>query len=187
MQRNIKLRNKSHHITILALLFWVWKPLKNPKMEKTGATVRYRFYYEKIWNFYNIANSPKPGECSYTAESMGKTPAKTLAPSCKSVWPSCTVSHVRIRMVVQLYNYCMESVPSLRQLYGIYTVLYDLPLQLLLVDLCGIYPIWKLCDLVSRSSIFPSKSSILFSLPVCIMSLLEYKCVCPLNQLTYLI
>ena len=34
MQRNIKLRNKSHHITILTLLFWVWKPLEKPKMVK---------------------------------------------------------------------------------------------------------------------------------------------------------
>ena len=35
MQRNIKLRNKSqHHITILTLLFWVWKPSEKPKMEK---------------------------------------------------------------------------------------------------------------------------------------------------------
>ena len=29
MQQNIKLRNKSqHHITIMTLLFWVWKHLK---------------------------------------------------------------------------------------------------------------------------------------------------------------
>ena len=35
MQRNIKLRNKSqHHITILTLLFWVWKPSEKPKMGK---------------------------------------------------------------------------------------------------------------------------------------------------------
>ena len=35
---------------------------------KTGAIVRCRFYYEKIWSAYNIANSPKPGEWSYTAK-----------------------------------------------------------------------------------------------------------------------
>ena len=35
MQQNIKLRNKSqHHITLLKLLFWVWKPPKKPKMGK---------------------------------------------------------------------------------------------------------------------------------------------------------
>ena len=35
MQWNIKLRNKSQHqITILTLLFWVWKPPKKPKMGK---------------------------------------------------------------------------------------------------------------------------------------------------------
>ena len=38
---------------------------------KTGAAIRYRFYYEKIWNVTITANSPKPGECSYTAESLG--------------------------------------------------------------------------------------------------------------------
>ena len=43
---------------------------------KTGAIVRYRFYYEKIWSVYNSANSPKPGECTYMAESLGKTPTK---------------------------------------------------------------------------------------------------------------
>ena len=47
---------------------------------KIGATVRYRFYDEKIWSIYNTANSPKPGECSYTAESLGKTPAKPQHP-----------------------------------------------------------------------------------------------------------
>ena len=35
MQRNIKLRNNSqHHITILTLLFWVWKPPEKPKSGK---------------------------------------------------------------------------------------------------------------------------------------------------------
>ena len=35
MQRNIKPRNKTqHHITILTLLFLVWKPLEKPKMGK---------------------------------------------------------------------------------------------------------------------------------------------------------
>ena len=47
---------------------------------KTGAAVRYRFYYEKIWSVYNIANSPKLGECSYTEESLGKTRAKPQHP-----------------------------------------------------------------------------------------------------------
>ena len=77
MQQNIKLRNKSqHHITILTLLFCVWKPQKKTQDGKTGAAVRYRFYYEKIWNVTITTNSPKPGECSYTTESLGKPPAK---------------------------------------------------------------------------------------------------------------
>ena len=51
-----------------------------PQDRKTGATVRYRFYYEKIWSVYNTTNSPKPGECSYTTESVRKTPAKPQDP-----------------------------------------------------------------------------------------------------------
>ena len=47
---------------------------------KVGATVRYRFYYEKLWNFYNTANSPKLGECSYTTESLDKPLAKPQHP-----------------------------------------------------------------------------------------------------------
>ena len=47
---------------------------------KTGAIVIYRFYIHKIWNITITANSHKPGECSYTAESLGKTPAKPQHP-----------------------------------------------------------------------------------------------------------
>ena len=47
---------------------------------KTNAVVRYRFCYEKIWSIYNNANSPKPSECSYTVESLGKSPAKPQHP-----------------------------------------------------------------------------------------------------------
>ena len=47
---------------------------------KTGAIVRYRFYYEKIWSIYNTTNSPKPSECSYMEKSLGKTPAKPQHP-----------------------------------------------------------------------------------------------------------
>ena len=46
---------------------------KNTQDGKTGATVRYRFYYEKIWNITFTTNSPKPGECRYTEESLGKS------------------------------------------------------------------------------------------------------------------
>ena len=47
---------------------------------KTGATVRYRFYYEKIWNITITANSPKPGECNYSAGTLDETLAKPLHP-----------------------------------------------------------------------------------------------------------
>ena len=47
---------------------------------KTDKADKYRFYYDKIWSVYNTANSPKPGECNYTEESLGKTPAKPQHP-----------------------------------------------------------------------------------------------------------
>ena len=81
MQRTI---NTEKHITTIT-------PIKTPiflGMEtpgktqdgKIGAAFRYRFYYEKIWSVCNIENSSKPGKCSYTAESLGKTPAKPRHP-----------------------------------------------------------------------------------------------------------
>ena len=77
MQRNIKLRNKSqHHITIITQLFWVWKPQDG----KTGAAIRYRFYYEKIWNFYNHCKFTQTWQMQYPAESLGKIPAKPQHP-----------------------------------------------------------------------------------------------------------
>ena len=88
------LRNKSqHHITILTLLFWVWKPLKKPKMGKTGAAVRYRFYYEKIGNITITTNSLNPGEHSNLTESLGKSQQNPSNPvhECTT---SCTVSHM---------------------------------------------------------------------------------------------
>ena len=56
--------------------------------EKIGATVRYRFYYEKIWSVYNTGNSPKPSECSYTAESPGKNPTKPQHPPARVYDPA---------------------------------------------------------------------------------------------------
>ena len=65
MQQNIKLRNKSqHHITILTLLFWVWKPLEKPKMGKSVQQSDIDFIMRKYGTFTITANSPKPGECS---------------------------------------------------------------------------------------------------------------------------
>ena len=65
MQRNIKLRNKSqHHITILTLLFWVWKPSEKPKVGKPMHQSDIDFIMTKYGTFTITANSPKPGECS---------------------------------------------------------------------------------------------------------------------------
>ena len=65
MQRNIRLRNNSqHHITILTLLFWVWKPPENPKMEKPMQQTDIYFIMRKYGTSTITANSPKPSECS---------------------------------------------------------------------------------------------------------------------------
>ena len=55
---------------------------------ETDAAVKYRFYYEKIWNVTITANSPKPGECSYTAKSLDKPPAKPQHPLTRVCNPS---------------------------------------------------------------------------------------------------
>ena len=48
------LRNKAqHHITILTLLFWVYKPPEKPKMGKTVQQSDMYFIIERIWKFYN--------------------------------------------------------------------------------------------------------------------------------------
>ena len=48
MQQNIKLRNKIHHITILTLLFWVWKPPEKPKMGKPVQQADIDFIMRKL-------------------------------------------------------------------------------------------------------------------------------------------
>ena len=80
MQQNIKLRNKSqHHITILTLLFWVWKPPEKPKMEKPVQQLDIDFIMRKYGTFTITVNSPKPGGCS-TRENHWHIPAKPQHP-----------------------------------------------------------------------------------------------------------
>ena len=40
---------------------------------KIGAIVRYRFYYEKIWNFYNHCKFTQAWKMQYPTESLGKS------------------------------------------------------------------------------------------------------------------
>ena len=65
MQRNIKLRNKSQrHITILTILFCVWKPPEKPKMGKPLRQSDIDFIMKKYGTFTITTNSTKPGECN---------------------------------------------------------------------------------------------------------------------------
>ena len=78
MQRNIKMRNSSqHHITILTLLFLVWKPPKKPKMGKLVQKSDIDFIMRKYGAFTILQIHPK---LDYTTKSLGKTPAKPQHP-----------------------------------------------------------------------------------------------------------
>ena len=80
MQQTIKLRNKSqHHITILTVLFRVWKPPKEPKLRKPMEQSDIDFIMRKYGTFTITANSPKPGECS-TLQNHWQIPAKPQHP-----------------------------------------------------------------------------------------------------------
>ena len=82
MQRNIKLRNKSqHHITILTLLFWVWKPPEKPKMGKLVQQSDIDFIMRKYATFTITSNHPNLVK-QYPAKSLSKTPTKPPAPLC---------------------------------------------------------------------------------------------------------
>ena len=55
---------------------------------KIDAAVRYRFYYEKIWNVTITANSPKLGECIYSTKSSDKPLDKPQHPLVKVYSPT---------------------------------------------------------------------------------------------------
>ena len=40
---------------------------------KTGAAVRYKFYYEKIWNFYNHCKFAQTWRMQYPTELLGNS------------------------------------------------------------------------------------------------------------------
>jgi len=40
---------------------------------KTDVAIRYRFYYEKIWNFYNHCKFTQTWRMQYPAESLSKS------------------------------------------------------------------------------------------------------------------
>ena len=52
------LKNKSHHITILTLLFWVWKSPKKAKMGKPVQQTDIDFIMRKYGTFTITANHP---------------------------------------------------------------------------------------------------------------------------------
>ena len=66
-----ELSNQSHH-NIDTIILGMETPRKTQD-GKTGATVKYRFYYEKIWNFYNHYKFTQTWRLQYPAESLGKS------------------------------------------------------------------------------------------------------------------
>ena len=68
-----KLRNNStSHHNIDTIILGMETPEKTQD-GKTGAAVRYRFYYEKIWNFYNHYKFTQTWQMQYPTESLGKS------------------------------------------------------------------------------------------------------------------
>ena len=66
-------KKSQHHITILTLLFWVWKPPKKPKMVKLVQQSDIDFIMRKYGTFTITTKSPKPSECNTRKESLGKS------------------------------------------------------------------------------------------------------------------
>ena len=81
MQQNIKLRNKSqNHITILTLLFWVWKPLGKPNMGKPVQHSDIDFIMRKYGAFTILQIHPNLAN-AVLGKITGQIPAKSQHPS----------------------------------------------------------------------------------------------------------
>ena len=77
---NIKLRNKSqHHITILTLLFWVWKPPEKPKMGKPVQQSDIDFIMRKYELLQSLQIHPNL-ENAVLGKLTGQIPAKPQHP-----------------------------------------------------------------------------------------------------------
>ena len=80
MQQNIKLRNKSqHHITILTLLFSVWKPPKIHKMGKPMQQSNIDFIMRKYETFTTLQIHPNLAN-AVPGKITGQIPAKPQHP-----------------------------------------------------------------------------------------------------------
>ena len=80
MQRNIKLRNNSqHHITILALSFWVWKPPGKPKMGKSVQQPDIDFIIKNMELLQSLKIHPNLVN-AVLGRITGQTPAKPQHP-----------------------------------------------------------------------------------------------------------
>ena len=79
MQRNIKPRNKSRHITVLTLLFWVWKPLKKPNMGKPVQHSAIEFIMRKYGTLQSLQIHPNLTN-AIPVKISRKIPAKSQHP-----------------------------------------------------------------------------------------------------------
>ena len=115
MQQNMKLRNKSqHHITILTLLFWVWKPLEKPVQQSDIDFIMRKYgTLQSLQIHPNLANAAtRQNHRTNPRLNLNTPPARVYDPTirphtCESVRP---------------YSCCTEFVRSVQQLYGIGTV-----------------------------------------------------------------
>ena len=81
MQRSKKLRNKSqNHITILTLLFWVWKPPEKTKMGKPVQQSDIDFIMRKYGAFTTLQIHPNLAN-AVPDKITGKIPTKPQHPA----------------------------------------------------------------------------------------------------------
>ena len=95
MQQNIKYWEIIHNINTIILGM---ETLEKTQDGKTCAAIRYRFYYEKIWKFYNHCKFTQTWRIQYPTKSLGKSQPNlnTLLCECTSQlyearWSCCSL------------------------------------------------------------------------------------------------
>ena len=133
MQQNIKLRNKSQYWNYILGM----KTPGKTQDGKTDATVRYRLYYEKIWNFYNHCKSTQTWQMQYSTESLGKSQLNlnTLLCECmaqlyEARWSCCSLLRLLKEILYLTFSPCLYPVSV-----GIQVCVFSPPIDLSFITL----------------------------------------------------
>ena len=118
MQQNInnwETFTTSHHNIDTVVLGM--ETLEKTQDGKTGAAVRYRFYYEKIWIFYNHWKFTQTWRMQYPAESLGKSQLNlnTLLCECtaqlyEARWSCCSLLRLLSEILCLTFSPCLYPV-----------------------------------------------------------------------------